>query len=123
MNKQLFLIIAIILTSTVSLVAQQSLSEKLKNSTKKGDYIILELRLNNEDEFRTIEGGESSLTRISIFTGKNNGTELIRKGFDGINSIVLLLNELKFNGWELKEVYSLKGESLIITHYVLERKK
>lgn len=125
MKKQIFLLISITIFSILGLYAQEntSLSTKLKTLTKKGDYVILEVRLNNEDEFRTIEGSETSLTRISIFTGTNSGSEIIRKGFDGINTIVLILNDLKTNGWVLNNVYSIKGESLIITHYVLERKK
>jgi len=125
MKKQIFLLISITILSILGLNAQEntSLSTKLKTLTKKGDYVILEVRLNNEDEFRTIEGSETSLTRISIFTGTNGGSEIIRKGFDGINTIVFILNDLKTNGWILNNVYSIKGESLIITHYVLERKK
>ncbi len=96
---------------------------KLKSLTKKGDYTILEVRLNNEDEFRTIEGGSSSLARLAVFTGNNEGAEVLSKGFDGINSIVAILNDLKANGWILNDVYSIKGESLIVTHYILERKK
>lgn len=96
---------------------------KLKSLTKKGDYAILEVRLNNEDEFRTTDGSTSSLARLAVFTGNNNGAEVVSKGFDGMNSIVLVLNKLKENGWRLVEVYSIKGESLIITHYVIERKK
>ncbi|MBW6483566.1 MAG: hypothetical protein K0B10_10975 [Vicingaceae bacterium] len=125
MTKHLLLLISITIFSILGLNAQEntSLSTKLKTLTKKGDYVILEVRLNNEDEFRTIEGSETSLTRISIFTGNNSGNEIIRKGFDGINTIVLILNDLKTNGWVLNNVYSIKGESLIITHYLLERKK
>jgi hypothetical protein len=100
-----------------------SLSSKLKGLTSKGDYAIIEVRLNKEDEFRTIEGSSSSLARISVFTGNNQGAEVVSKGFDGINSIVQIINELKKSGWKLVNVYSLKGESLIITHYVIERVK
>jgi len=100
-----------------------SLASKLKSLTKKGDYAILEVRLNNEDEFRTIEGGESSLARIAIFTGNNQGAEIVSKGFEGFNSIVSILNNLKENSWNLVQSYSINGESLIVTHYVLERKK
>ncbi|PIZ05452.1 MAG: hypothetical protein COY57_07230, partial [Flavobacteriales bacterium CG_4_10_14_0_8_um_filter_32_5] len=113
MKKQIFLLISITILSILGLNAQEntSLSTKLKTLTKKGDYVILEVRLNNEDEFRTIEGSETSLTRISIFTGTNSGSEIIRKGFDGINTIVFILNDLKTNGWILNNVYSIKGES------------
>ncbi len=111
------------LISTSIAQEPQSASKKINAITKKGDYAILELRLNNEDEFRTIEGSETSLTRISIFTGKNQGAEVIRKGFEGMNTVVEILNDLKSNGWLLEQVYSMKGESLIITHYLLVRKK
>lgn len=122
--KNVLLIIGLSLFS-LNLVAQDepNLVSKLKSLTQKGDYIILELRLNNEDEFRTIEGSSSSLARIAIYTGNNQGTEIISKGFEGVNSIIVTLNQLKHNGWRLVEVYPIKGESLIITHYILERKK
>jgi hypothetical protein len=121
-------VIAIIfcLFITVSSFAQDgevNIVGKLKSLTKKGDYAILEVRLNNEDEFRTTDGSTSSLARLAVFTGNNDGAEVISKGFDGMNSIVLVLNKLKSNGWRLIDVYSLKGESLIITHYIIERKK
>jgi len=99
------------------------LSETLKKTTQKGDYIILELRLNKEDEFRTKEGGSSSLARMAIYTGNNSGEVIISKGFEGMNSVVTILNNLKRNGWKLIDVYTIKGESLIITHYVIERRK
>ena len=53
---------------TVGIVAQENvdLSSKLKAHTKKVDYMVLELRLNKEGEFRTMEEGESSLSRIAV---------------------------------------------------------
>ena len=90
---------------------------------KKGDYIILELRLNKEDEFRTLEGGKSSLARIAVYSGSNQGEDLISKGFEGMNSVVKVLNDLKQSGWRLIEVYPVQGTSLILTHYILERRK
>jgi len=108
---------------SVNAQENNSLSTKLKGLTNKGDYTIIEVRLNKEDEFRTVEGGNSSLARISVFTGNNQGAELVSKGFEGINSVVTILNELKKNGWKLIDVYPLQGESLIITHYLLERRK
>ena len=104
-------------------VSKLDLSSQLKLTTQKGDYVILEMRLNKEDEFRTMEGGSSSLARLAIYSGKNKGEELISKGFEGMNSVLLILNELKQNGWKLLDVYTIKGESLIITHYVIERRK
>jgi hypothetical protein len=123
MKKLLSILFLIGLAFSLTAQDNPSLVSKLKTLTKKGDYIILEVRLNKEDEFRTIEGSSSSLARIAIFTGNNQGTEVVSKGFAGINSIITILNNLKGNGWRLIQVYPIKGESLIINHYVLERKK
>ncbi|MFB0925734.1 MAG: hypothetical protein QMB65_10735, partial [Vicingaceae bacterium] len=87
------------------------------------DYVVLELRLNKEDEFRTMEGGKSSLARIAIYTGDNQGSEMVSKGFEGMNAVVAVLNDLKQNGWRLIESYPIIGESLLITHYILERRR
>ncbi len=118
-------LIGFFIVTTSNLLAQEPINVvgKLKSLIKKGDYAILEVRLNNEDEFRTIEGSNSSLARLALFTGNNEGTELILKGFEGMNSIVSILNDLKANGFHLLNVYTIKGESLIITHYIIERKK
>ena len=123
MKRVLFISFLMFLTVGLTAQVKFDLPEKLKSQTKKGDYVILELRLNKEDEFRTMEGGKSSLARIAVYTGKNNEDALITKGFDGMNSVLLVLNDLKQNGFRLVEVYTVKGESLIVTHYVLERKK
>lgn len=122
--KAIFLV-GLLVCFSFGLVAQNDIDliNKLKTRTEKGDYIVLELRLNKEDEFRTMEGGSSSLSRIAIYTGENNGEELVQKGFEGMNSVVKVLNILKQNGFRLIESYPIKGESLIITHYILERKK
>ena len=122
--KKLFSLVFFI-SFALSLSAQDNsnLVSKLRSLTNKGDYIILELRLNKEDEFRTMEGSSSSLARIAVYTGNNQGAEVISKGFEGMNSIVVVLKDLKQNGWRLIETYPIKGESLIITHYILERKK
>ncbi|MBL4593915.1 MAG: hypothetical protein JKX68_08880 [Flavobacteriales bacterium] len=123
MKRILSIVFLISLAFSLSAQNNTTLANKLKSLTKKGDYIILELRLNKEDEFRTIEGSNSSLARIAVYTGNNQGAEVVSKGFEGMNSIITLLNNLKQNGWRLVEVYSIKGESLILTHYILERKK
>ncbi len=119
------ILVGIIIVSASNLFAQEPINivGKLKSLTKKGDYAILEVRLNNEDEFRTTEGSNSSLARISLFTGNNEGEELMAKGFEGMNAIVSMLNDLKANGFILVNTYTIKGESLIITHYIIERKK
>ena len=123
--KAVFITITCVLISISSFAQEEDVNivGRLKSLTKKGDYAILEVRLNNEDEFRTTDGSTSSLARLAIFTGNNNGAEVISKGFAGMNSIVSVLNKLKANGWRLIDVYPIKGESLIITHYVIERKK
>jgi len=122
--RRLFLTIFIVCI-TFGLSAQDNLglTSKLKSLTRKGDYIILELRLNSEDEFRTMEGSNSSLARVTVYTGNNQGAEVVSKNFEGMNSIVTTLKELKQNGWLIVGVYPIKGESLILTHYILERKK
>lgn len=119
------ILIGLLISFGFGLKAQDGaeLANKLKAYTEKGDYIVLELRLNKEDEFRTMEGGKSSLARIAIYTGSNNGKELVAKGFEGMNSVLVVLNDLKQNGYRLIDTYPVKGESLIITHYILERKK
>jgi len=123
MKKLLSIIFLVCLTFSLNAQDNMNLSEKLKTLTKKGDYVILELRMNKEDEFRTMEGGKSSLARIAVYSGNNQGAEIVSKGFEGMNSIVSILNNLKQNGWSLYDVYSIKGESLINTHYILERRK
>ena len=123
MKKLLSFIFLLTLTFNLSAQEDVNLPSKLKTLTKKGDYIILELRLNKEDEFRTMEGGKSSLARIAVYTGNIEGTEMFSKGFEGMNSIVTMLNNLKQNGWRIVTVYSIKGESLINTHYLMERKR
>ncbi len=117
--------IGVLMCFTIGLKAQVefNLAAKLKTQTEKGDYVVLELRLNKEDEFRTMEGGKSSLARIAVYTGKNVGEELVVKGFEGMNSVLVVLNNLKQNGFRLIDVYPVRGESLILTHYILERKK
>ena len=123
--KKITATLCLLLFITVSAFSQDysSIVSKLKSLTVKGDYAIIEVRLNKEDEFRTIDGSQSSLARVSIFTGNNQGTEVVEKEFMGMNHIVGMLNTLKKSGWRLVEVYPIKGESLIITHYVIERKK
>ncbi|MBL4670542.1 MAG: hypothetical protein JKY30_14955 [Flavobacteriales bacterium] len=123
MKKIVSIVFLVSLAFSLSAQSDVKLSSKLKGITKKGDYIILELRLNKEDEFRTMEGGKSSLARIAVYTGSNEGKEIVSKGFKGMNSVVFVLNDLKHNGWRLLNVCPMKGESLIITHYLLERKK
>jgi hypothetical protein len=96
----------------------------LSKDVQKGSYAILEVRLNMEDEFRTVEGRDNEgLSRIALFTGQNKEKEILNKGFNGFNDVVVYLNEMKKNGWLLIETYTIKGNSLIITHYVFEKKK
>lgn len=94
------------------------------SNVAKGEYVILEVRMQLEDEFQTVEGNEAaSLSRIALFTGKNQKKEVLSKGFRGYNEIVLFLNHMRSEGFILDETYSIKGNSLIITHYIFQRKK
>ena len=91
---------------------------------EKGSYVILEVRMQLEDEFQTVEGNQSAnLSRIAIFTGKNKDKEILTKGFTGYNQVVLSLNELEEAGFVLQETYPIKGNSLLITHYVFRKGK
>tara|TARA_B100000809_G_scaffold86452_1_gene84847 strand:+ start:2554 stop:2925 length:372 start_codon:yes stop_codon:yes gene_type:complete len=123
MKRLFFTLFLVCFAFSLSAQDSPSLSSKLKGLTKKGDYVVLELRLNKEDEFRTMEGGKSSLARIAIYTGDNQGSEMVSKGFEGMNAVVAVLNDLKQNGWRLIESYPIKGQSLLITHYILERRR
>lgn len=123
MRNVIFIGVLMLFSLSATAQIQLDLGAKLKSEVNKGDYIILELRLNKEDEFRTMEGGKSSLARVAVYSGENTNEELVVKGFDGMNSFVTILNNLKRSGFRLIEVYPVKGESLIITHYILERKK
>lgn len=122
MNKIILLVLFAIGSFTLSAQKKEWIAD-LKQNSQKGDYVILELRLNKEDEFRTKEGSSSSLTRVSLFTGENEGEEILSKKFKGVNSMVKLLNVFSRNGWYLDQIYPIEGESLIITHYILQRKK
>ena len=97
MKKILALLVPVLLLTNIYGQDIENLPSKLKSLTEKGDYVILEVRLNNEDEFRTIEGSSSSLARLSVFTGNNQGTEVLSKGFEGVNAIVTVLNKLQSN--------------------------
>ena len=47
---------------------------------EKGSYVILEVRMQLEDEFQTVEGNQSAnLSRIALFTGKNKNKEILSK--------------------------------------------
>jgi len=121
MNK-ILLTIAITLVSLVG-VSQNTVKE-LSTGIEKGQYGIIEVRLNMEDEFRTLEGRDSKgLARISFYTGTGENKNVITKGFEGFDKVVVLLNEMKANGWELISTYPIRGTSLLITHYVFEKVK
>lgn len=103
--------------------AQDTLLTHLSD-VKKGEFVILEVRLNMEDEFRTLEGRDSQgLARISLFNGDEGNKPLITKGFKGFDQVVNYLNEIKSKGFVLSDTYSIRGESLLITHYVFEKIK
>ena len=120
-NKTL-ITIAISLCSVIGF--SQNTVEELSDGIEKGQYGIVEVRLNMEDEFRTLEGRESKgLARISFFTGKGEDKCLLSKGFKGFDHVVVILNEMNQNGWELVSTYPIRGISLIITHYVFVKVK
>lgn len=108
---------------SIQMLSQNSIAESV-GSVGKGEYVILEVRMQMEDVFQTIEGNSSgNLSRIAIFAGKNKGKELISKGFQGFGEVVQNLNQLQEKGFNLVETYNVNGSSLLITHYVLIRKK
>lgn len=106
-----------------SIWGQNSITE-ISKEVKKGDYGILEVRLNMEDEFRTLEGRDTEgMSRVALYVGNNQNKEVIFKGFHGYNEIVKYLNEMEANQWILEDVYTLEGNSLIVTHYVFRKRK
>lgn len=108
---------------SIGFFGQNSITE-LSEDVDKGSYAILEVRLNMEDEFRTVEGRDTEgLARIALFLGDNEEKEILFKGFSGYNKVVGYLNEMKDNGWVLEDSYPLEGSSLIITHFVFKKKK
>lgn len=121
--KNIFFCLGIILLASLYGNAQNTIKD-LSKSVSKGEYGILEIRLNMEDEFRTLEGRDSQgLARISLYTGNNKENQVLTKGFEGFNNVVILLNEMKKNGWKLIDTYPIQGSSLIITHYLFEKVK
>ena len=114
--------IAITLCSVIGF--SQNTVKELSDGIEKGQYGIVEVRLNMEDEFRTLEGRESKgLARISFFTGKGEDKCLLSKGFKGVDHVVIILNEMNENGWKLVSTYPIRGSSLLITHYVFVKVK
>lgn len=110
--------------SAASFAFGQNTITELSKEVEKGSYGILEVRLNMEDEFRTVEGRDTEgLARVALFLGNNNEKAILSKGFTGYNKVVDYINEMKDNGWILEDTYSLKGSSLLITHYVFVKKK
>lgn len=102
----------------------QNKIETISKNAAKNDYAILEVRLNMEDEFRTLEGRDNEgLSRIVLFTGENKDHEILNKGFLGYNQVVTYINEMKDNGWVLEDTYSITGSFLILNHYVFRKKK
>ena len=121
MNK-ILITLAIALFSVIGF--SQNTVKELSVGIEKGQYGIIEVRLNMEDEFRTLEGRDSKgLARISFFTGKGNDKCLLSKGFKGFDQVVIILNEMSENGWKLISTYPIRGSSLLITHYLFEKIK
>ena len=114
--------IAITLCSVIGF--SQNTVKELSDGIEKGQYGIVEVRLNMEDEFRTLEGRDSKgLARISFFTGKGEDKCLLSKGFKGVDHVVIILNEMNENGWKLVSTYPIRGTSLLITHYLFVKVK
>jgi hypothetical protein len=123
LKNRILLTLTICLLTSVNNFAQNRI-EELTESAKKNDYAILEVRLNMEDEFRTLEGRDTQgMSRIALYTGINKDEELLNKGFLGYNQVVQYLNEMKNNGWILEDTYSITGSFLILNHYVFRKKK
>jgi hypothetical protein len=121
MNKTL---ITLTFTLFSAIGFSQNTVKELSVGIEKGQYGIIEVRLNMEDEFRTLEGRDSKgLARISFFTGKGDDKCLLSKGFQGFDQVVIILNEMSENGWELISNYPIRGSSLLITHYLFEKIK
>ena len=121
--RKIGLLICLCIT-TLAGIAQTNSIKSVVSSLEKGTYVILEVRMQLEDEFQTVEGNQSAnLSRVAVFTGTNNGKEIISKGFTGFNSVVAYLNEMKDAGYSLEESYPLKGNSLMITHYIFKKVK
>ena len=121
MNK---IIITIVIALFSVIGFSQNTVKELSVGIEKGKYGIIEVRLNMEDEFRTLEGRDSKgLARISFFTGKGNDKCLLSKGFKGFDQVVIILNEMSENGWKLISTYPIRGASLLITHYLFEKVK
>ena len=121
MNK---IIITIVIALFSVIGFSQNTVKELSVGIEKGKYGIIEVRLNMEDEFRTLEGRDSKgLARISFFTGKGDDKCLLSKGFRGFDQVVIILNEMSENGWKLISTYPIRGSSLLITHYLFEKIK
>jgi len=109
---------------TLTGFSQQTKLTDAISKCKKGEYVIMEVRMQLEDEFQTIEGNEAAnLSRVAIFTGKNKNNELLSRGFSGYNQVVQYLNQIENFGFVLNQTYSIKGNSLLITHYVFRKQK
>ena len=103
---------------------QSSVLHDVLSEMNKGEYVIIEVRMQLEGEFQTLEGNESAnLSRIAVFSGKNKGREIIVKGFEGFNQVVHYINEMEHLGFVLKSSYPIKGNNLLITHYVFRKTK
>ena len=122
MHRLISVIITLVI-STIGFSQSQELNNALEE-VNKGEYVILEVRMQLEDVFQTLEGNESAnLSRIAIFTGKNKDREIVVRGFEGFNQVVKYFNEIEQMGFDLKSSYPIKGNSLLITHYVFRKIK
>ncbi|MFT7613501.1 MAG: hypothetical protein ACI9J3_002476 [Parvicellaceae bacterium] len=121
--RKIGLIICLSIITVLGISQKNTIPDVVAN-LEKGTYVILEVRMQLEDEFQTVEGNQSAnLSRVAIFTGINKDKEILSKGFTGFNSVVRYLNQMKDYGFEMQESYPLKGNSLLITHYVFKKIK
>lgn len=118
----LFILAGTLLSTSLSAQNATTLEAAL-TGLKKGSHAILEIRLNKEDEFRTLDGSSSSVTRIAIFNGENQEKQIISRKFEGYNDVIKYLNQAGKLGWKVKETYQVKGESLLLIHYLLYKRK
>ena len=74
-----FVVIAAFLLIGKVSVGQSDIVKNLNAQTKTGHYCLLELRLNKEDEYKTFEGGKSSMARIALYGGTMEGAVQLHK--------------------------------------------
>ena len=118
--KATILSLVVICITTISFGQEQQV-KVINAKVSVGDYGVLELRTNKEDEFKTFEGGKSSMGRLAFYSGKGVPIRLL-KGYEGTNELVKYLNAFKATGWKVISVNS-TSHDLVITNYLMEKIK